>query len=398
MKHFNYLTKDREEKIFYRMPIEFSKDSEKELLALSLGACLYMPGTRLSICADIVNQKHDGLVSMVLCLEDAVSDNEVYQAELNVIAQLQQLHMQLESGAIMIDELPIIFIRVRSEKQMRYVAEHLGSSIHVLAGFVFPKFTAENGQGYIAALRDLNDQYGIRLYGMPILESAEVIYKESRISSLLSIKQLLDEHFDCILNVRMGATDFCGLYGIRRSSDSTIYDISVVRDCIADIVNVFGRSEKEYVVSGPVWEYFYREERVLKPQLRQTPFMNSLGKEGLSLRKEFLNEYLDGLIQEVLLDKNNGLTGKTVIHPTHIKPVHAFSVVSYEEYMDAISILEGIGGESGVLKSQFSNKMNEMKPHYNWAIKIVSKAKIYGVYHEQCSYIDLLTEQEQICI
>ena len=107
---------------------------------------------------------------------------------------------------------------------------------------------------------------------------------------------------------------------------------------------------------------------------------------------------MDGLIKEVLLDKNNGLTGKTIIHPTHIKPVHAFLVVSYEEYMDAISILEGIGGESGVLKSHFSNKMNEMKLHYNWAIKIVSRAKIYGVYHEQCSYIDLLTEQEPIHI
>ena len=107
-----------------------------------------------------------------------------------------------------------------------------------------------------------------------------------------------------------------------------------------------------------------------------------------------INQYLDGLIKEVMMDKNNGLMGKTIIHPTHIKPVHAFGVVSYEEYMDAVSILESMESEGGVLKSHFSNKMNEMKPHYNWAKKILNKAKVYGVFHEQNSYIDLLTEQE----
>jgi citrate lyase beta subunit len=398
LRHFQYIPEKKLETIFFQKPMEFSKNSDKHVLALARGACLYMPGTRPHICTEIINQKHDGLVSMVICLEDAISDKEVRKAETNVITQLQQLTMYIEKGEFSTDQLPLLFIRVRNEQQMRNVAEQLGSAINMLSGFVFPKFTAENGALYLEALHELNERYNLQLYGMPILESSEVIYKETRIQSLLKIKQLLDENYSSILNVRMGATDFCGLFGIRRSSDLTIYDISVVRDCIADIVNVFSRSDQEYIIPGPVWEYFHNQQRVLKPQLRQTPFKNSLGKEGLSIREEYLNLHLDGLIKEVLLDKNNGLTGKTIIHPTHIKPVHAFSAISYEEYMDALSIIDSTDGEVGVLKSHFSNKMNEMKPHYHWANKIVNKAKVYGVFYEHSSYIDLLAEQESLHI
>ena len=333
---------------------------------------------------------------MVLCLEDAISDREVIQAENNVVSQLQQLAGAIDAGMFRYENLPLIFIRVRSAGQMKDLSARMGSSISVLSGFVFPKFTHENGSEYITVLKEIIEETGAVLYAMPILESPEVIYKERRIYELMKIKELLDANYDLILNVRMGATDFCGLFGLRRSIDSTIYDIAVVRDCISDMINIFGRSEKEYTVSGPVWEYFQNGERVLKPQLRQTPFRETLGREGLSVRQEIIDQCLDGLINEVLMDRNNGLTGKTVIHPTHIKPVHAFSVVGYEDYLDAVSILEAAGQAGGVMKSAFSNKMNEMKPHYNWARKVLNKAKIYGVFHEQNSYIELLTEQELI--
>ncbi|MFB8733061.1 HpcH/HpaI aldolase/citrate lyase family protein [Bacillus sp. SL00103] len=63
----------------------------------------------------------------------------------------------------------------------------------------------------------------------------------------------------------------------------------------------------------------------------------------------------------------NGIHGKTVIHPTHLKPVQSMYVVTKEEYMDALNILEHADGTVGVMKSTFSNKMNETKPHYRWA-------------------------------
>lgn len=237
---------------------------------------------------------------------------------------------------------------------------------------------------------------GYSLYAMPILETKKIIEKETRMDELLSIKKVLDNYKHLILNVRIGATDFCGLYGIRRNAETTVYDVAIIRDCISDIVNVFTRVDSAYVVSGPVWEYFTTKERVLIPQLRETPFRKRYGKAGMNMRTQLIDKHMDGLIREVMMDITNGLTGKTIIHPTHIKPVQALNVVSYEEYLDACNIIESNNGEIGVVKSSFSNKMNEIKPHLYWAQKIILKSKVYGVFHEGFTYIDLLKQENFI--
>jgi len=194
-----------------------------------------------------------------------------------------------------------------------------------------------------------------------------------------------------VLNVRIGVTDFSGLFGLRRSPDMTIYDIGIIGSCITDIANVFTRPESNYVISGPVWE-FYSSDRVLKPQIRQGIFTEGLGgKIGGRMRENLICRYVDGLIHEVVLDKANGLIGKTIIHPTHIKPVQALCVVTHEEYMDASSILASTNGDVGVIASQYANKMNEIKPHMRWAQKIMIKSKIYGVFNEQHNFTSLLT-------
>jgi citrate lyase beta subunit len=203
----------------------------------------------------------------------------------------------------------------------------------------------------------------------------------------------LDNFREFILNVRIGATDFCGLYGIRRSADTTVYEITVLRDCIADIINLFQRADCPYVISGPVWEYFSTKERLLKPQLRQTPFRNHFGDVGMKWRSEWIDQNMDGLIREILLDIANGLVGKTIIHPSHIKVVQALNVVTYEEYVDALNIIESANGEFGVKKSQFLNKMNEIKPHYYWAQRILLKSEVYGVLNEEYSNIDLIQQR-----
>ena len=57
----------------------------------------------------------------------------------------------------------------------------------------------------------------------------KIIQKETRMEELMAIKNLLDRYKNNILNVRIGATDFCGLYGIRRSIDTTVYDIAGIK-------------------------------------------------------------------------------------------------------------------------------------------------------------------------
>lgn len=400
MKHFYYVGEREKHNIFYRQPMEFSKHTPKKILAYALGALLYTPGTREHISKDVLSGKYlsgsyAGLTSMVLCLEDSIGDHEVKKAELNVITQLQNLARALESGVLSRSNLPLIFIRVRNTLQISALVAELGSAAYILSGFVLPKFLPENGELYFQTLQDVNDRYSQKFYGMPILESPEIIYRESRMQTLLGIKALLNQHYDSVLNVRIGGTDFSGLYGIRRNNETTIYDIAVIRDCMADILNVFGRSENEYVISGAVWEYFNGNPKILKQRIRQTPFRQGAEETGLQIRTEITNRSEEGLIREVLLDKVNGLVGKTIIHPSHIKTVQSLQVVTKEEYLDAKAIIESAESFNGVMKSSYANKMNEVKPHYNWANKILIKSNIYGVFHEQQSFINLISSKRE---
>jgi citrate lyase beta subunit len=98
---------------------------------------------------------------------------------------------------------------------------------------------------------------------------------------------------------------------------------------------------------------------------------------------------MDGLIREVELDKANGLTGKTVIHPTHVPVVHALLVVSHEEYADAADVVaaQATGGASA---SGYRNKMNESKPHLAWARRTMLRAKLFGVARADVAFVDVL--------
>lgn len=391
MRLFSNLYEDEVKKFFYKSPSSFSKNSPREILSYALGGTLYMPATKKNIHEDILTKKHAGLTSLVIDLEDAIGDKEVEKAEQMLINELSSLHDGLEKGFIDIEDIPLIFIRIRNIEQLVRLIHILGERLQVITGVVIPKFRKENGEAILQEIAKLQFSK-TPLYAMPILESKEIIYKESRDNELFEIKGLLDRYKDIILNVRIGATDFSGLFGIRRNSDTTVYDIAVIRDCISDIINMFVRLDSPYVVSGPVWEYFSSPERVLKPQLRETPFIEKYGNEGVKLRQEIIGSHMDGFIREILMDIANGIVGKTIIHPTHIQAVQALNAVSYEEYQDAFHIISESNGEVGVLKSSFSNKMNELKPHLYWAQKIMLKSETYGVLQDEYTYINLLKQ------
>ncbi len=393
MKHFSYLSALQTAGIFYVKPTTISKTSPKELLEYSLGATLYMPATRADISDFVIEGKYPELCSMVLCLEDAIGDSEVELAERMVTHHLQSIYESLQNGRLSTSDLPLIFLRVRSPEQISTLCSELGEAIDCLTGFVFPKFSLGNASAYLNHTIQAGKDKGVQLYGMPIFETPDLLEKETRYSHLSEIKKLLHQYKEYILNIRIGATDLCGLYGVRRNCHTTIYDIALVKDFIIDVINYFGR---DYTISGPVWEYFeHSSSRILKPELRQTPFKESYGEDGLRFRSQLLSEYNDGLIKETLLDLANGLNGKTVIHPNHIKIVESLNAVSKEDYLDALSITESINGSVGVMKSEYSNKMNEIKPHYLWAQKVLKKSMIYGVYNENHNYIDLLSDATQ---
>lgn len=377
MKHHKYNPDFQ----FVVSPEEFDKYSDRDILQYCLGATMYMPGTK-DFSQKILRHEMPGLTSMVFCFEDACPEGQVEEAERNVIHVLDVLSTALDEGNLTYGELPLIFCRVRSQEQfIRFSRQLTKHHVKVLAGINFPKFNAHNGNVYMFYLKQLNEQFGEVLYGMPIIEDPEVAYKETRLTELVGIREILDKYKDIVLQVRVGATDFSSCFGVRRGVDYSIYDILTVREILSDIINVFGRNN-DYVISGPVWEYFRASKSMMFQELPAHNIDDCLLK-----RIPIVNPEIDGLLREVILDKANGFVGRTVIHPSHIKYVNALQAVTQEEYQDAVNILRSDQG--GVFKGSSENKMNEVAPHTNWATKVYMKSRAYGVIKNEGSYMEL---------
>ena len=366
---------------FVKEPESFDKYTDRELLQYCPGATMYMPGIK-NFAPKILSGAMPGLTTIVLCFEDACPEEQVPMAERNVYNLLDTVADAVNSGDLDRETVPLIFVRVRNLEQFRHFAEGLTKKqTGVLCGFNFPKFNSSNGDGYYSYLRTLNERFGEILYGMPIIEDERVAYKETRLQELLDIKAVLDSYRNLVLQVRVGGTDFSSVFGVRRGVDHSIYDIMTVRDCLCDILNICARNN-DYVVSGPVWEYFRAPKELMFEELPEHGLNDYLLK-----RLPIVNYEIDGLLREVILDKANGFVGRTVIHPSHVRFVNALLAVTKEEYDDACMILGNTAG--GVVKGTGNNKMNEIKPHLNWAKKIIYRSRAFGVIENESAYIKL---------
>lgn len=331
--------------------VEFDKTSPREILQYTIGGMLYMPATRTKIVQDIIEQKNPNMKSICLDLEDSIGDDTVEEALILLRSTLSKLCTAVENGTLSINKLPLIFIRVRNPEQLRTLKNTLSQEqLGIITGFNFPKFDSSNAAEYLRTFNEIRNTVPEKLYFNPILESKTIMYKQNRLAELTYIQRKLSGFSDSILNIRVGATDFCNIFGIRRKMNQTIYDIGVVADCFTDIVNFFG---KNYVISGPVWEYF-----------------DSQGEDGL---------WKTGLKKELSFDKLNGFFGKTSIHPVQLPVIAKSNIIDEEDYNDAMSIMGMSTGLIGVAKGSAGNKMNEVKTHSNWARKILTIASVYGV-------------------
>ena len=369
MRYFDFLERDKVEKLFYIPPGDFDKFSDKELLEQALGAFLYFPGLKNGLIKFI--QTHKNIKSISFCLEDSIGDNQVAEAQKKLLLQLKELKKKHASSEH--SSLPLMFIRVRSPEHLNEVVHEFKEVLDLLTGFVFPKFDTRVAESYFKVFNWIKKNQASPIYALPILEGAEIIERERRLNALKYVRKVLDDNSESVLNIRLGATDFLGLYRMRRDVNFTIYDISIMKDCIGDIVNFFCRRELPFVVSGSVWEFFPDKnirKSVSEFDLLQHPVHQKL-------------------IEEVKLDMVNGLWGKTAIHPSQLIPIQANHIISYENYQDALDIVSDQGSVNGVSSSQFANKMNEYKPHHHWANKILTRARIFGVLNKNISYDSL---------
>ncbi|MEU3473106.1 ATP/GTP-binding protein [Rhodococcus sp. 05-340-1] len=381
MQHFRHLDADTRDRVFFLQPEDIETSDGNDLVATALGATLYIPATRPDLTATVNKRTDEGVRSIVIDLEDAVADHNLEEALANTVRTLNEL-----SGS-----RSLVFVRARTAAHIRSICAGLDHGAAGLAGFVVPKFTAARGAESLDEIVAASKAHGTRLFAMPVLESTEVVHRETRDAELVAIRELLGRYRDTVLAVRIGATDMCGTFGIRRDRDLTIYDVRVVADVISAIVNHLGRYDGSgFVITGPVWEYFADHERMFRPLLRQTPFVD---QEAVRFRQQLVSSDLDALLREVALDRANGIQGKTVIHPSHVPAVHALSAVTHEEYHDALDILSSDQG--GVQASGYRNKMNELGPHRNWAKQTMVRAKAFGVTNEGITFVDLLTALAQ---
>lgn len=335
---------------------EWNKNTPKEILQYAVGGLLYMPASNTKIAQKIISGEYSFVKSMVLDLEDSLGDDLVGFGQRTIKNTIRELGKAIEDGVITINDIPLIFIRVREHSHIRDAYDMLGKDMQYITGFNIPKFDKTTCDGYIQEFKKVAEKVmnetGYKLYIMPIIENKNTMYRQLRMDNLLYMNDKLRDIADNVLNIRVGGADFCSVYGIRRSMNDDIYDIGVVRSVLNDIVNVFGKS---YVVSGPVWEYFENGEH---PEDTR---------------------WSEGLKRELYADRLNAFIGKTSIHPSQLPIIHESLIVAKTDYDDAMSILGMNANTTGVKKSVGGNRMNEVKTHSNWARKIIGLAKVYGV-------------------
>ena len=317
--------------------------TENDLRPYRVGALMYVPALDLGVGKKICANAFPELDSLAFCLEDAVAENGVKKAESRLAKTLSYIAEHRS------EQMPLLFVRVRNCSQFNRLTSFLGKSTDLLTGAIFPKFDLTNAAEYCAITGKINSDRETPLFIMPILESESIMRLSTRKRTLLGLRELLDGYKEYVLNIRVGAMDFCNLHGLRRTINQTVYDIAIVRDVLSDILTVFA---DDYIVSAPVWEYF----------------SDASDDKTWSI----------GMENELRLDIANGFIGKTVIHPSQLPIVRKWMQPTTTDVKDAAAILNWKDDSLGVAKSVKGNRMNELATHQKWAKKVLTLAKIYG--------------------
>lgn len=314
-----------------------------QALYYSVGALLYCPANNESIVNSIINQKFGSQFSLALCLEDTIHDDFVLKAEDILVNSLTSIQEARNSKDFF---LPKIFIRVRNAEQIVRLYQKLSNCLDILTGFIIPKFSLETVDNYIQTIITINETSKKPVYVMPIYENKCIIDLRKRYEILYAIKDKLKSIEELVLNIRVGGNDLCHAFGFRRHDTESIHKIRPVSDIFTDIITVYGR---DYVVSGPVWEYYNGDN------------------------------WKTGLMQELNDDRLCGFIGKTVIHPNQIAVVNECYKVLQSDLDDAKAILDwDQTSHSMVSGNGNKQRMNEFKTHSNWAMQTILMAQAFG--------------------
>ena len=291
-----------------------------------LGATLYMPATRTDLAEVILHGKIPELRSMVICLEDAVSEEQLDVALFNLSELLDELKDSADQENQ--DSRPLVFIRPRHDKMARELIEKY--DLAGIDGFVVPKFTKSTLPSWWEIILETT------LALMPTLETREVY----DVQEMTELAALLETHpcRDRIVALRIGGNDLMSVISMRHPKNLTLYD-GPMGYVIKMLVAVF--APRGFSLTAPVCEQI---------------------------------ENIELLERELTQDIAHGLVGKTAIHPAHLNLIHQRLMVEKDDYEDALRI---INSSQAVFKSQ--GAMCEPATHRNWAVSVLERSKYCGI-------------------
>ncbi|MGD8106066.1 HpcH/HpaI aldolase/citrate lyase family protein [Pantoea sp. FN0302] len=291
-----------------------------------LGATLYMPATRSDLAEIILHGKIPELRSLVVCLEDAVSESDLEPALMNLDALLQELSENV--GPDEAAQRPLVFIRPRQEEMAAMLVSKY--KLTGIDGFVLPKFTHANLSCWWQILGSTH------LAMMPTLETREVF----DVNAMNALAIALEQHpaRERIVALRIGGNDLMSVISMRRPKNLTLYD-GPMGYVVKMLVAVF--APRGFSLTAPVCEQI---------------------------------DNIELLERELALDIAHGLVGKTAIHPSHLELIHRGLMVEKEEYEDALRILNST---QAVFKSQ--GAMCEPATHWRWATSVLERSKHCGI-------------------
>lgn len=310
-------------------------------LPYRVGPLMYYPAARPLSGTELVQRFGNNRASIAFYLEDETQRSVLAGAEANLRGALSDLRTRTRPS-----ERPLLFAAIRGADHLRSIREYLGIDERVLTGYILAGLDSTNVDQYVADIASWGSDVPLRI--MPVLGSTAVANAAGRAEELTGIKRGLDQIRSRVINIRIDGENLCGLFGLRRSVRQTIYDITVIRDILSDILNVFSR---EYVVAAPEWEYFGADPS---------------------------GAWAEGLRRELELDRLNGFVGKTVAHPTQIPVVCESMRVPQADYEDALRILLRNNNVPEVSKS--GSGKSGVESYSPWAKRTIILAALYGVY------------------
>ena len=295
-----------------------------------LGATLYMPATRSDIWEIISRQKLPHIDSIVLCLEDAITDSEVVPALANLAALLAtwQAHQDRQPFERLLQR-PLVCVRPRNAMMLAQLSNL--AHIACLDGFVLPKIDMSTLADWRVACQDLPSEQFL----MPTLETRAIFNPVHNHELALA---LTEAFYQSILALRVGGNDLFACLRLRRPASATVYQ-SPVGALMYQLIACF--VPYGFYLTAPVFEYLDKAQ-LLAAELRQ--------------------------------DVELGFVGKTIIHPTQIDSVKQAFGVSAIELSQAQAILAK--DAKAVFKQ--NDSMLEPATHRAWATHILLRAQAAG--------------------